>query len=276
MSSNGIGEPPDESRRRGFRTWFVATLGAAPRLEHPDWEINGPQRITLCASTGALRPSPVDSATHPPLKLADLWVLPVTERPSVARHGPVLEFCEIALPTTMFAESELPFVRRRHPFTVQLIERMQQLAPRTDADAQLLATALKESVRLDLIDRFTQRGGPRVRSRRLLGDEEQAQLLVYIDRESVESGSTVAALADQVGMAVDTFKKAFVATFHTTPRQFVLDRRVAMAKALLADPDYSIADISARLGFSSTSHFTTVFKKRVGVTPAEYRPRWPK
>ncbi len=144
---------------------------------------------------------------------------------------------------------------------------MRQLAPRTDGTAQLLAAALNESMRLHLIDSFTERSTPSVRSDRLLGEDEQARLVDYIDGGSVELGSTVAALADQVDMTVDTFKKAFAATFHTTPRQFVLDRRIAMARALLADPTYSIADISARLGFSSTSHFTTVFKKRVGVTP---------
>ncbi|SEQ72445.1 AraC family transcriptional regulator [Mycobacterium sp. 88mf] len=273
---NVTGGPPKENRRRGFRTWFVAALGAAPFLEHPDWDVHAPHRITLCASIGSLRPSQGDAPTLVPLNRADLWVLPTTERPAAGTYGPVIEHCEIALPTTLFAGPDLPIVRPRHPFTLQLIERMRQLAPRIDGTAQLLAAALNESMRLHLIDSFTERGTPSVRSDRLLGEDEQARLVDYIDGGSVELGSTVAALADQVDMTVDTFKKAFAATFHTTPRQFVLDRRIAMARALLADPSYSIADISARLGFSSTSHFTTVFKKRVGVTPAEYRPRWPK
>ncbi|GAB5901310.1 helix-turn-helix transcriptional regulator [Mycolicibacterium mageritense] len=276
MSPNEIGEPSDGNRRRGFHAWFLATLGAAPVLAHPDWEDNGPHRITLCASTASLRLPQADPSTYASPNHADLWVLPVTQRPSAAGYGPVVEHCEIAFPATMFADPDLSIVRRCHPFTLQLIERIRQLAPRTDVTAKLLVSALNESMRLHLIDRFTEPGASGIRGPRLLDVNEQARLIDYIDKESIELGSTVAALADQVGMTIDTFKKAFVATFHTTPRQFVLDRRIAMARVLLADSGHSIADVSARLGFSSTSHFTTVFKKRVGVPPAEFRPRWPK
>lgn len=276
MSANEIGEPPDESRRRGLRTWFVAALGAAPVLAHPDWEDHGPYRMTLCASTASLRSPQADTAMYAPLKQTDLWVLPATERAAVAEYGPVVEHCEISLPVALFADPDLSIVRRRHPFTLQLIERMRQLEPRTDVTAQLLVSALKESMRLHLIDRFTQRGAPGRGGARFFDVNEQARLLDYIDKDSIELGSTVAALADHVGMTIDTFKRTFVATFHTTPRQFVLDRRIAMARVLLAESEHSIADVSARLGFSSTSHFTMVFKKRVGVPPAEFRPQWPK
>lgn len=40
-------------------------------------------------------------------------------------------------------------------------------------------------------------------------------------------------LARLVGMPVDTFIKAFRQAFHTTPYQFLLDRRIEQAKTLL-------------------------------------------
>jgi AraC family transcriptional regulator len=40
---------------------------------------------------------------------------------------------------------------------------------------------------------------------------------------------------------------------------------------LLAEPRLSLAEISYRLGFPSQAHFTTIFRKFVGATPAASR-----
>ena len=43
------------------------------------------------------------------------------------------------------------------------------------------------------------------------------------------------------------------------------------AKSLLEDNSYPISEISRRVGFASPAHFSTVFRKRIGITPREYR-----
>ncbi len=47
--------------------------------------------------------------------------------------------------------------------------------------------------------------------------------------------------------------------------------RIKESKKLLKTTPDKIADISARLGFTDTSHFTKQFKKSEGITPAKYR-----
>lgn len=49
------------------------------------------------------------------------------------------------------------------------------------------------------------------------------------------------------------------------------DYRLDKAKAHLEGSDSSIADIADRTGYTSTSYFHRMFKKRFGVTPSEYR-----
>lgn len=100
---------------------------------------------------------------------------------------------------------------------------------------------------------------------------EQAHLLRYIDQHDGEVKTSVAALAALVGMSRSSFVSAFAASFHTTPRQFVLNRRIGSARTLLSETDQSITEISAALGFSTHSHFSAAFKKRMGVTPSQYR-----
>ena len=47
--------------------------------------------------------------------------------------------------------------------------------------------------------------------------------------------------------------------------------RCTKAQKLLEDPELSISIIAFRVGFSSSSHFTRVFKNIVGITPSAYR-----
>ncbi len=56
-----------------------------------------------------------------------------------------------------------------------------------------------------------------------------------------------------------------------TLTDFILSEKAGEAKRLLRYTDKTITAISAHLSFSSQSHFTRVFKKYTGQTPAEYR-----
>ena len=50
-----------------------------------------------------------------------------------------------------------------------------------------------------------------------------------------------------------------------------MDERIQAAKNLLCEKKLSIEQIANYLDFSSQSHFTAVFRKAVGTTPAIWR-----
>ena len=52
---------------------------------------------------------------------------------------------------------------------------------------------------------------------------------------------------------------------------YVNIRRIAMAKALLADAQISVADIAEQCGYNSSSYFGKKFREVVGMSPSEYR-----
>ena len=52
---------------------------------------------------------------------------------------------------------------------------------------------------------------------------------------------------------------------------YLLTVRIQKAKFLLADDNFSISEIAYKVGFTSQSYFSTVFKSKVFFTPSEYR-----
>ncbi|UUM30084.1 helix-turn-helix domain-containing protein [Vibrio japonicus] len=55
-------------------------------------------------------------------------------------------------------------------------------------------------------------------------------------------------------------------------RDYVIDKRIALAKQLLIEqPNIKVAYIAYQCGYQDTSYFARIFKKRVGVSPATYR-----
>jgi AraC family transcriptional regulator len=80
-------------------------------------------------------------------------------------------------------------------------------------------------------------------------------------------------LASTLGLAPRVFADAFKRTTGQTPYQYVLRRRIEHAKRLLRSGQLPIVEVALRVGFASQSHFTSVFARLVGVTPARWRAR---
>ncbi len=82
---------------------------------------------------------------------------------------------------------------------------------------------------------------------------------------------TVAEMAETVGLSESWFATVFRQTTGKTPQQWQLGVRIECVKTMLTDTDMTIAEISARLGFSDQAHLTKVFRQIAGETPAAWR-----
>ena len=82
---------------------------------------------------------------------------------------------------------------------------------------------------------------------------------------------TVQDIADMLGLSVGFFCRAFRTAIGQSPHDHIIDRRVARARTLLADPALDLSSIAVASGFASHAHMTATFRKRLGVTPRELR-----
>jgi AraC family transcriptional regulator len=78
-------------------------------------------------------------------------------------------------------------------------------------------------------------------------------------------------LSQMAGLSQFHFSKVFKAQTGLTPHQYVVRERIARAKTLLSDRQRSITEIALAVGFSSHSHFSSVFRAYVGVPPRTFR-----
>lgn len=82
---------------------------------------------------------------------------------------------------------------------------------------------------------------------------------------------TVEELAKKAGLSRSHFSRAFHAATGESPQDFIISRRLCHARDMLVDTQRPIAEIAVETGFASHAHFSTAFKKRLGVSPARYR-----
>ena len=78
-------------------------------------------------------------------------------------------------------------------------------------------------------------------------------------------------LALEVGVRPATLARGYRASFGCTIGERVRELRVEAAARALACPEPSLAEIAVQAGFYDQSHFTNVFRRLRGMTPAEYR-----
>jgi AraC family transcriptional regulator len=82
---------------------------------------------------------------------------------------------------------------------------------------------------------------------------------------------TLAHLGSVVYMSQYHFARLFQHSTGLPPHRFVVRARIDHAATLLATPEPSIARVSQMVGFRTPSHFSTVFRRLMGVTPRAYR-----
>lgn len=96
------------------------------------------------------------------------------------------------------------------------------------------------------------------------------RVLDYIE---AKRGSDIALtdLAQVAGLTTYHFARSFKQATGITPSRYVMERRLALARELLAGTGDSLAGVAHDAGFASQSHMTDSFRRLLGTTPGRYR-----
>ena len=78
-------------------------------------------------------------------------------------------------------------------------------------------------------------------------------------------------VSEEFGVTKMHIIRVFKKEYGTTPVQYLIERKIGIAKSLLAGTVMPIREIASLLRYANTQHFSSSFKSAVGMTPGVYR-----
>ncbi len=102
-----------------------------------------------------------------------------------------------------------------------------------------------------------------------LADPQLAQALRQMHGQIARSW-TVAQLAKTSALSRSAFFDRFSRTIGLPPMEYLLQWRMAVAKDLLSKRELRLAEVAERVGYGSTSAFSTAFSRYVGQPPSRF------
>jgi AraC-like DNA-binding protein len=92
-------------------------------------------------------------------------------------------------------------------------------------------------------------------------------------REGFHEEWTLPDLSREADLSAWHFLRSFRSTFGETPHEFLTRMRLERAKDLLTVTSRQVTEICFDVGFTSLGSFSTLFRRQVGLSPAEFRRR---
>ncbi len=100
-------------------------------------------------------------------------------------------------------------------------------------------------------------------------DREKISLARDVLLQHIGEPLTIKELSRKAAINECYLKKGFKEMYGTTIFDFFQSQRMEHAKYLLYEKGLTVTEVSASLGYSSISHFSTAFKKHTGIKPCE-------
>lgn len=92
----------------------------------------------------------------------------------------------------------------------------------------------------------------------------------YLDN-ALFSNITIKQIAERLHLSTTQINREFYKYYRQNPYTYLLNNKINMAKRLLVSSDLNINEISDKLGFNDPHYFSRIFKKKVGISPTDYK-----
>lgn len=92
-------------------------------------------------------------------------------------------------------------------------------------------------------------------------------------RRAADRHFNVHALADELLVSREHLAREFRSAMRVSPLDYLTQHRLRLAGDMLRHSDHKLNTIASACGFAGANYFCRLFRKHVGVTPAEFRRR---
>jgi len=77
-------------------------------------------------------------------------------------------------------------------------------------------------------------------------------------------------LSEEIGLNLKKLKEGFKQIYGDTVFSFLFDYKMEVARNLLKSGEHNVNEVGLKVGYSTSSHFISAFKKKYGTTPKKY------
>lgn len=92
-------------------------------------------------------------------------------------------------------------------------------------------------------------------------------------QEDYQNPLSIDEYAKQKNISVCWLIRSFKQQVGVTPQTYIIDLKIERAKELLLTSEYTVNEISEIIGYDDSLYFSRLFKKRVGISPTQYRKK---
>ena len=101
---------------------------------------------------------------------------------------------------------------------------------------------------------------------------QRRKVTQYIE-ENLSKVIRIEDLAEMTHLSYGYFTTIFKMDFGKSPYQYIISRRLEMAKSLLRETRSSLCDVAMDCGLSDQAHLCNLFRRHLGTTPRKWRAR---
>jgi len=112
---------------------------------------------------------------------------------------------------------------------------------------------------------------PATNKTRLNKDNKYINKAIQYMQEYYGSNISINDICSLIYLSPCHFKRVFKDYTGQTPYQYLMRIRLEKAKEILYDKEISIEEVAKLCGFVNSGHFSTVFKRVIGMSPSEFR-----
>lgn len=190
----------------------------------------------------------------------EMWLAPAGRRYRGEAKGGAVRYVEVEIPTSRLVVAPDTRALAAH-YDLTLAALVRALLAGDAAAADPLVTILARTLE-------GMAGRPAVPP----VAERINDLMAFIQTQ-LEGSLTVEEMAAEAGMSVNSLIVHFTSVTGRTPAQYMLRQRLRRACWFLMNRPLSVAEIAFATGFSSHAHLCAIFRRKLGMSPGEWRRR---
>lgn len=123
----------------------------------------------------------------------------------------------------------------------------------------------------DIMHGSIEKAAAQLMERRAIADRSVVRHIIEYIEQNLEKRITAADLADEFFYSPNYIGVVFKKDMGITLTDYLKDTRLERARSLLKNPINRVGEVATKVGYPNLSYFCSLFKKKYGVNPGEYK-----